>query len=112
METFGWRIIVPEFDGSGRIDLEKTYGRIDYCCAYLRTTVISPRDQQARLKWGVDDFIKGWLNGKATSDGQINLRKGANTFILKVGDHGGGWNFRCEILQPDESPLEGMRFKR
>lgn len=107
-----WRIIVPEFDGSGRIDLEKTYGRIDYCCAYLRTTVISPRDQQARLKWGVDDFIKGWLNGKATSDGQINLRKGANTFILKVGDHGGGWNFRCEILQPDESPLEGMRFKR
>jgi len=107
-----WRIIVPEFEGSGRIDLEKTYGRIDYCCAYLRTTVISPRDQQARLKWGVDDFIKGWLNGKATGDGQITLRKGANTFILKVGDHGGGWNFRCEILQPDETPLKGLRFER
>ena len=107
-----WRVIVPAIDGGGRIDLEKTFGRIDYCCAYLRTTVVSPRAQQARLKWGVDDYIKGWLNGEATGEGMINLRQGENTFIVKVGDHGGGWNFQCEILQPDGSPVQGLRFAR
>ncbi len=110
--NIAWRIIQPDIDGNGRIDLEKTFGRIDYCAAYLRTTIHSPKDQQARLKWGVDDHIKGWLNGKPTNDGLIQLKKGANTFILKLGDHGGGWNFGCELLMPDESHLEGLTYER
>jgi hypothetical protein len=105
-------MIVPQFEGNGRIDLEKTFGRIDYCCAYLRTTIQSPTDQQVQLKWGVDDYITGWLNGKPTRDGSITLKKGSNTFIVKVGDHGGGWNFQCELLQPDGSPIQGLTFKR
>jgi HEAT repeat protein len=111
-ENIAWRIIQPDIDGNGRIDLEKTFGRIDYCAAYLRTTIHSPKDQQARLKWGVDDHVKGWLNGKPTNDGLIQLKKGANTFVLKVGDHGGGWNFGCELLKPDESHLPGLTFER
>ena len=107
-----WQMVLPEFEGGGKLDLEKTYGGIDYCCAYLRTTIHSPIDQEARLKWRVDDYIKSWLNGKPTKDGIIKLNKGANTFIVKVGDSGGGWSFVCEIVKPDDSRLEGLRFER
>ena len=31
--------------------------------------------------------------------------------MLKVGDHGGGWNFRCPKLSADGSLLEGLKFK-
>jgi HEAT repeat protein len=106
-----WRIILPEFEGGGKIDLEKTYGAVDCCCAYLRTTVHSPIDQEARLNWQADDAIKGWLNGEPTNAGTIRLKKGANLFIVKVGDHGGGWSFKCEILKPDDSPLDGLRYE-
>lgn len=106
-----WRIVLPEFEGGGKIDLEKTYGGIDYCCAYLRTTIHSPVEQEAQLNWRADDAIKGWLNGQATGAGSITLKAGANPFIIKVGDHGGGWSFECQIVKPDGSPLEGLRYE-
>jgi HEAT repeat protein len=107
-----WRIVLPEFEGGGKLDLEKTYGRIDYCCAYLRCTVHSPVDQEVRLKWTVDDQMKAWLSGKSVNQGPIHLQQGANAFIVKVGDHGGGWSFRCEMLNLDESPIPNLRFER
>jgi hypothetical protein len=111
-EDIIWQMVLPEFEGGGKLELKKTYGKVDYCWAYLRTTIYSPVDQQAKLKWRVDDRIKGWLNGEPTNEGIIRLNKGANAFIVKVGDHGGGWSFECEILNLDESPMEGLRFER
>jgi len=105
-----WQVVLPEFEGDNRINLERTFGGIDYCCAYLRTTIHSPIDQEAKINWSVDDYIKGWINGKATDGGNIELRKGANTFVLKVGDHGGGWSFRCQLVKPDGAAIEGLRF--
>lgn len=105
-----WRIVLPQFEGDKRINLERTFGGIDYCCAYVRTIVHSPVSQKVRITWSVDDFIRGWLNGQAIKGDTIQLREGANTLMLKVGDHGGGWNFRCEILKPNGSPAEGLRF--
>lgn len=105
-----WQVVLPEFEGDNRINLEKTFGPVDYCCAYLRTTIHSPIDQEAKINWSVDDYIKGWINGKATDGGNIELRKGANTFMLKVGDHGGGWSFRCQLVKPDGVAIEGLRF--
>ncbi len=110
-EDIIWRVVLPEFEGSGKIDLERTYGQVDNCCAYLRTTVVSPVDQEAKLKWVCDDLIKGWLNGESVKEGAIKLKKGANPFIIKVGDNGGGWSFECQILKPDDSPLDGLRFE-
>lgn len=107
-----WRMVLPEFEGGGKLDLEKTYGRIDYCCVYLRTTIHSPIDQKAKLAWRVDDEIRGWLNNKPIQAGIIKLRRGANPFIVKVGEHGGGWSFACEILTPDDTPVQGLRFER
>ncbi len=45
-------------------------------------------------------------------DSVKRLQKRANTFIVKVGDHGGGWNFQCELLQPDGAPIKGLTFRR
>lgn len=56
--------------------------------------------------------IKGWINGTPTGGGNIKLKAGANTFMLKIGDHGGGWNFNCKLTKPDDSPLEGLGFER
>jgi len=111
-ENIVWKMVVPEFEGGGKLDLDKTYGSIDYCCAYLRTTIISPKKQRAKLKWRADDRIKGWLNGEPVNEGVIRLNQGANVFIVKVGDHGGGWSFDCKILNRDDSPMKGLRFER
>ncbi len=105
-------MVLPEFEGGGKLDLEPTYGMTDYCCAYLRTTVHSPIDQQVRLKWTVDDYMKAWLNGHAVGQGPISLKKGENVFIAKVGDSGGGWSFRCEMLNPDGTLAQNLRFER
>jgi HEAT repeat protein len=109
-ESIGWRIVLPEFEGGDRINLEKTFGNIDYCSAYLRTTIHSPAEQDALISIEADDYITAWLNGKQVSR-DIKLRRGANDLMLKVGDHGGGWNFKCQILKPDDSKLEGLKFE-
>ncbi|MBW8039723.1 MAG: HEAT repeat domain-containing protein [Planctomycetes bacterium] len=109
-ESIRWQIVIPDFEGNNRINLHKTFGNLDYCCAYLRTIIHCPVEQDARLKVEADDYIKAWLNGKQVIQ-DIKLRRGANDFILKVGDHGGGWNFKCQILKPDGSKIEGLRFK-
>ena len=109
-DEIAWRVILPAIGGNNRLDLEKTFGRIDYCCAYLRTIVYSPTEQTAHIELAVDDYIRAWLNGKPAS-GEITLRQGTNVLMLKVGDHGGGWNFMCRLTQPNGEPLEGLKFQ-
>lgn len=110
-EDIRWRIVLPIFEGDNRLNLERSFGGIDYCCAYLRTTIHSPAEQDARVSWAADDYIKGWINGKPINGGNIKIRKGSNNFMLKVGDHGGGWNFKCQILKPNGSEVEELRFE-
>ena len=104
-----WVRVRPVFDGSKRINLASTFGDLDYCCAYLRTQVWSPVEQEAILRWDADDFIKGWINGELKTDGAVKLRQGNNTFLLKAGNHEGGWCFNCRLLKPDGSPIEGLK---
>ena len=104
-----WFRVRTVFEGDKRVNLEATFGGIDYCCAYLRTQIWSPVEQQALFRWEADDFIKGWINGELSTGGTLKLRQGNNTFLLKVGDHGGGWNFNCRLLKPDGSSIEGLR---
>ena len=106
-----WKVILPEFEGDNRINLEKTFGGIDYCCAYLRTVVRCPAAQDVKIEWSVDDYIRGWMNGQPIEGNKAKLNAGANTLMLKVGDHGGGWSFRCQLLRPDGSPIDGLRFE-
>ena len=105
-----WVTVRSIFEGDRRINLEDTFGREDYCSAYVRTFVISPRRQAARIEWSVDDYLKGWLNGQLIEGREVTLQEGANTLMLKVGDHGGGWNFNCRLLTPEGHPMEGLRY--
>jgi len=109
-ENLRWVTVKAVFEGDRRINLEATFGRLDYCSAYVRTIVISPRQQELRIEWSVDDYIKGWINGQLIQDRKLTLREGANTLMLKVGDHGGGWNFNCRLLTPDGLPAEGLGY--
>lgn len=110
--------------GSWNIDLESAIERGDNCAAYMRTRVLSPRAQDARLELGSDDAIKAWLNGefvhgKNGSRGlaprqdivRVKLREGWNDLMLKVVEHGGGWAFCCRVRGPDGTALEGLKIE-
>lgn len=108
--------------GSWEINLEPTYGGLDYVAAYVRTRVWSETQQEALLEMGADDAIKAWINGKLVFDrwteggaaprqkrAPVTLVKGWNDLMLKVVDQQGGWVFACRVRQPDGTALPGLR---
>lgn len=92
-----------------RIDLQATFGDLDYVSCYARTYIWSPNDQEVKFKGSADDFLKGWINGQKIN-GNFKLQKGKNVFMLKIGDHSGGWQFNCRILKPNGSQVLGLRY--
>jgi len=120
-EDVKWKRLT-EGVGSWDINLEASFGARDHSAAYVRTRILSPEEQEARLELGSDDAIKAWLNGKLvhanyTNRGlgprqdlvKVSLRKGWNELLLKVVDHEGGWSFCCRVRRPDGSALEGLK---
>lgn len=110
--------------GAWDINLESTFGSKDHCAAYVRTTIVSPSDQDVRLELSSDDSIKAWLNGELihgtnTSRGMAprqdmvdtKLRKGRNDLKLKVIDNAGGWAFACRVRSRDGSALDGLKIE-
>ena len=108
--------------GSWEINLEATFGGLDYCAAYLKTRVWSEIEQNALLEMGSDDGIKAWLNGRVVFDGwnegsaaprqkrvKVRLVEGWNELMLKVVDQRGGWVGACRIRKPDGTALEGLK---
>ena len=66
-EGVSWQPITKGI-GTWVIDLEATFGGMDYCAAYLRTRVWSPVEQDAQLEMGSDDGVKAWWNGAVVFD--------------------------------------------
>jgi hypothetical protein len=110
--------------GSWEINLEATFGGLDYCAAYLRTRVWSETDQDALLELGSDDGIKAWLNGKLVFDRwsehgaaprqervPVKLARGWNELMLKVVDQQGGWVGACRVRKPDGQALDGLKIE-
>ncbi|MBL7153119.1 MAG: HEAT repeat domain-containing protein [Phycisphaerae bacterium] len=110
--------------GSWDINLESTFGGKDHVSAYMKTSVVSPADQDVRLELGSDDSVKVWLNGKLIHANNTNrglsprqdlvkarLKKGVNDLMLKVIDNSGGWAFGCRVRKPDGSALDGLKFE-
>jgi hypothetical protein len=118
-----WKLLTQGI-GSWAINLESTYGGLDFVAAYLRTRVWSDSEQDVQLEMGSDDGIKAWLNGKLLYDRwgeggasprqklvKARLVKGWNDLMLKVVDQQGGWVGACRIRQPDGTALEGLKYK-
>jgi len=117
-----WRRFRPE-GGEGRgwlVDLLASMPG-DQRAAYLRTQVVSPAAQRARLELGSDDGIKVWLNGEVVHANNalrgggiaqdivaVELREGANVLLLKVTNDGGAWNACARVRGPDGAPLAGV----
>jgi HEAT repeat protein len=105
---------------NGLVDL----GRVmpgDNRVAYLRTIVLSDREQDATLELGSDDGIKVWLNGQVAlannvvrpcAPGQdktgVKLKTGANTLLLKITQSGGEWAACARLRGADGKALPGV----
>ncbi|MGA2501120.1 MAG: HEAT repeat domain-containing protein [Tepidisphaeraceae bacterium] len=111
--------------GAWQITLDDAIGGGDNQCAYMRTRVISPVEQDVVLEFGSDDAIKGWLNGKVivsfNGDRGVearqnvekgHLKQGENDLLLKVINHSGGWGFCCRIRSADGAEPQGLKYER
>lgn len=110
--------------GSWDVNLEATYGGLDFVAAYLRTRVWSDVEQDIQLEMGSDDGIKAWLNGQLLYDQwgegsasprqklvKAKLQQGWNDLMLKVVDQQGGWVGACRIRKPDGTALTGLKYE-
>ncbi len=74
---------------------------------------------------GADDAIKVWVNGKLCYEhwrtgvpeirsmkAELKLKRGWNELLVKVADHGGGWEFGGRVRRPDGTELEGLKIQK
>ncbi len=111
--------------GEWQITLDSAIGGGDNQCAYVRTRVVSPTDQDVLLELGSDDGFRAWLNGKEIGgfNGdrgvearqnvlKAHLKRGDNELMLKIINHGGGWGFCCRIRTTDGAEPQGLKYER
>jgi len=90
--------------------------------AYVRTWLISAREQPARLEMGFDDGGKVWLNDAVACEANtagacvpgahkadVTLRQGPNLLFLKLTQHSGPWHFCLRLAGPDGKPLPDVQ---
>lgn len=121
--TVEWRpFTLPPNKKNGLIEFDKMNAyKGENRVVYLKTTIVSESDQEARLDMGSDDGIKVWLNGKVVhsnnavrpcSPGEdrikTKLNKGENTLLIKLTQGGGEWATTCKICSPDGKELQGI----
>jgi HEAT repeat protein len=120
-----WKKLKGRSIGPWYVDLEAAFGGRDNAVGYLRTSIWSPKAQDARLEMGSDDDTKAWLNGELLPHDTYNdsgleprenivpvkLKEGWNDLIIKVVDHAGGWAAACRVRNPKGGPLEGLKYE-
>ncbi len=113
----GWRSVRSV--GNGYFDLQALHGTAAGTSAtYAYRTIESPEDQDATILLGSDDGAKLWLNGKevfkvadtraaapAQDSVKVKLKKGTNSFLLKVANGDGGHGFYLTLLTTQELKL-------
>lgn len=114
-KTTKW--IRPEASGTGDfIDLGRTYDRNFGCISYAVTHIHSPAPARIRISYGMDYWVKIWLNGKLVQDiaphgghpfkGQfsldVDLQEGWNELLVKVGSGSLGNGFWLAVSDPGD----------
>ncbi|MBP7933937.1 MAG: hypothetical protein KA354_04740 [Phycisphaerae bacterium] len=116
-----WKALpAPARDAQGRCDL----GGEQNCVGYVKTTIVSDKDQDAQLVMGSDDGLKVFLNGKVVhavnvirafpaelDKASIKLRKGDNSLLLKITQGGGEWQFSCAVTAPNGEAITGVKYE-
>jgi len=111
-----WQPVQVE-DPQGRMAFHTVFGTSDNGAAFAYAEFAAEKEGKATLLMGSDDSLSVWLNGtrvhhkdnnrgwEAEKDKiPVTLKAGANVLLVKVVNHGGGWELSCKI--------EGLAAKR
>jgi pimeloyl-ACP methyl ester carboxylesterase len=81
--------------------------------AYAYTTVEHSKEEKAILSFGGYYAAKIWFNGESVFDGnaggsakesnhiEVNLKKGENAILVKMGPSGWTWGFSMRLIKPE-----------
>ncbi len=111
----------PEW--KGYVDLAAAMKPKDWVCAYALTYVDSPSTRRVQLRLGSNDSVVVFLNGKRVHDHKVarvarvdedivpvELWKGRNALLLKIGQTGRDWGFYLRITSTTGDRLDDLRF--
>lgn len=108
------------------LDLTELFGNPTDVSAYLYAELESEKDQEVYLHIGTNDAGKVWLNdelvieyvtktGRSAEPSQniakIQLNKGVNTLLLKIGQIGGGWGAYAQIVSKEDQKIYDSKFE-
>ncbi len=116
-----WRMLPRSGGPTGQItDVGRTVSG-SHRVAYVRTWLVSERQQAAKLEFGFDDGGKAWLNGEVVIEANtagacvpghhkadIALNEGRNLLFVKLTQHSGPWQFCARLLGADGKPLRNV----
>lgn len=124
-EEFPLRILQEsEFQDIQTLFGEFTSNRLVYARCYIH----SPQNQEVRLRLGMNDTMRVWLNGQVIYRGAYagaakwedlnlpdminawaNLRQGWNELILAVVQTGGGWGYSVRLTDYRGEPIRNLQ---
>jgi len=106
----------------GRLDLRSYYPRVENAAVYLQTNVWSPDDRKARVDSASDDGLRVIFNGQQvfafdkkrsfdwwSDKTAVDLKRGWNQLILKVGQGSGGWEAAARIVDENGKPMSDLK---
>jgi alpha-glucosidase (family GH31 glycosyl hydrolase) len=98
------------------VDFRKLWWQDQNHC-YVATYLYSPDDRQVRFDIGSDDTFLLWVNRKlegrsdtkrgvelAQNKVSVQLKKGWNEVVMRIGNDVGGWGLYFEVKTPDGKP--------
>lgn len=117
-----WRQVpaahVEQHDG---VDFNELFGHREQAAAYAMTRIRAERETPVELRFGSDDTLTVWLNGKliysvetyrlAAPDQEVvkaTLRQGVNTLLVKVAQDKNPWKLLFRVTAPDGAPVSGL----
>ncbi|GEM_PF-2286541 len=99
-----------DYDSSGYVDLNMIISPNDFAVAYALTYLNCPSEKEVQFRFGSEDGIRAWLNGREIFNRTISgpaivdddlvavkLKKGWNEIMLKVTDTWGSWGFYFRV---------------
>lgn len=123
--TIDWRPLTAHVDGNPWLFDCTQIDPAGQRCGYARSVLHVEDEQPATLELGADDAVKVWLNGelihsnlafrsvkRADDKVKIQLRKGANTLLLKIVQSDGGWGFTAAIKDQEGAAIPTLRQTR
>ncbi|RJO63032.1 MAG: hypothetical protein C4523_21390, partial [Myxococcales bacterium] len=116
-----WRSFPDVNRLTGYQDFADVYTSSTQSVAYAWGRVFAPRAMSAVLLIGSGGSLKAWLNGRLAaawpedrparrwqSAYRVNLKKGVNDILVKVGGREADWGFRLALLDRAGRPLKGL----